>query len=189
MLKWLAVAGAVLSLDQITKWVVLTQLVYREEVSVLPFFKWVRWHNDGAAFSFLSGAGGWQHWLFVALASGFSAYLLWELRRLSLVGSGQGSGKSNAREDRYLGWVYSLILGGALGNLFDRLNHGYVVDFIRFEYDVWGFPAFNLADSSLFCGAAIWIFFMIYDYRLDVVAARQASATTSGNTGSKGRDG
>lgn len=152
MLKWLSIAAASLVADQLSKAWVVHNMYYQEEIPVFSFFKWVRWHNEGAAFSFLAGAGGWQHWFFVTLAVGFSAYLVYELARLP-------------EKDKALGWVFALILGGALGNLADRLNHGYVVDFIRFEYGAYGFPAFNIADSSLFCGAALWIVLMIRERR------------------------
>jgi signal peptidase II len=150
--KWLGLAGVVVVLDQITKYVVITELAYQERIQVLPVFAWVRWHNEGAAFSFLSDAGGWQKWFFVLLAIGFSGFIIYELRRLP-------------SEDRFMGWVYGLILGGAVGNLIDRLNHGYVVDFILVHYEANYFPAFNVADSSLFCGAAFWILLMIAEYR------------------------
>ena len=149
---WLAVAVGVLLLDQGTKWVVIEHLSYLERIQVLPFFAWVHWQNPGAAFSFLSTAGGWQRWFFVLLAVGFSCYLIWELRRLPA-------------SEVALGWVFSLILGGALGNLTDRLVHGYVTDFILFHYEHHIFPAFNVADSSLFCGAVLWIWLMISEYR------------------------
>ncbi len=152
--KWLGLAGLVLVLDQFTKYIVITELAYQERIQVLPMFSWVRWHNEGAAFSFLAGAGGWQKWFFVTLAIGFSAFIIYELRRLP-------SG------DKYMGWVYGLILGGALGNLVDRLHHGYVVDFILVHYETYYFPAFNVADSSLFCGAALWILLMIAEYRAE----------------------
>ncbi len=144
MIKWLGIAGAGLLLDQLTKYYVVSTLVFGERVQVLPFFQWVRWHNEGAAFSFLQDAGGWQRWAFSGLAVAFSAYLIYELSRLR-------------KEELGMGWVFALILGGALGNLADRLTRGYVVDFIRFEYGSYGFPAFNVADSLLFCGAVLWI--------------------------------
>lgn len=152
MVKWLVVAGSVWVLDQITKFAVVSNMAYRDEIVIWPIFSLVRWHNEGAAFSFLADAGGWQHWFFVVLAIGFSVYLLVELYRL----------KEN---EQSLGWVFALILGGALGNLADRLNHGYVVDFLFFHWDEHGFPAFNVADSALFCGAAFWILLMMLDYR------------------------
>jgi len=152
MTRWLSIAAGVVLLDQLTKLMVVSQLAYQERISVLPFFSWVRWHNEGAAFSFLADAGGWQRWFFVVLAVGFSAFVVYELRRLPA-------------GERAMGWVYALILGGALGNLVDRLNYGHVVDFILFHYQVYYFPAFNVADSALFCGAALWIMLMIMEYR------------------------
>jgi len=150
--KWLGLAALVVVLDQLTKYVVITELAYQERIQVLPVFAWVRWHNEGAAFSFLSDAGGWQKYFFILLAIGFAGFIIYELRRLP-------------ENDRFMGWVYGLILGGALGNLVDRLNHGHVVDFILVHYETYYFPAFNVADSSLFCGAALWIVLMIAEYR------------------------
>ncbi len=152
MSKWLGLAGLVLALDQLSKWYVVNTLAYLERVDVTSFFQWVHWTNPGAAFSFLADAGGWQKWVFVALALAFSAYLIYEIYRLP-------------EDERALGWVFGLILGGALGNLTDRLYRGEVVDFIYFHYQQYGFPAFNIADSSLFCGAVLWIFLMFREYR------------------------
>lgn len=150
--KWMAVAGLVMALDQGTKWLASAALALGERVAVLPFFSWVLWHNDGAAFSIMSGLGGWQRWFFVALAGGFSIFIVYELRRLRV-------------GDWPQGLAYGLILGGALGNMIDRLTSGYVVDFILFHYGSWYFPAFNLADAALTCGAALWILCMIRDAR------------------------
>ena len=150
--KWMAVAGLVMALDQGTKWLASAALALGERVAVLPFFSWVLWHNDGAAFSIMSGLGGWQRWFFVALAGGFSIFIVYELRRLRV-------------GDWPQGLAYGLILGGALGNMIDRLTSGYVVDFILFHYGSWYFPAFNLADAALTCGATLWILCMIRDAR------------------------
>lgn len=160
MISRLGVAALVIVLDQLTKLWVVSQLAYQERIQVLPFFAWVRWHNDGAAFSFLSDAGGWQRWFFVSLALGFAGFIVFEMRKLG-------------REDRVMGWVYGLILGGALGNLIDRLNYGYVVDFALVHYQNYYFPAFNVADSALFCGAALWIILMIVEHRQTKSAANQ----------------
>ncbi len=149
--RWLGVSALVVGLDQLTKWYVTVTLAHGERLEVLPIFSWVRWHNDGAAFSILAGSGGWQRWFFVALAGGFTVFILYELRRLPA-------------GDRLMGVVYGLILGGALGNGIDRLLHGYVVDFIRFHYDRWGFPAFNVADIALFCGASLWILLLFLEF-------------------------
>lgn len=152
MKKWLALAGLVVALDQATKYWVVSALNYLDRVQVLPFFAWVRWHNEGAAFSFLDSAGGWQRWFFIGLAIAFSIFIIYELSRLP-------------KNEKVMGWVYGLILGGALGNLVDRVHHGYVVDFILVHYDTYYFPAFNLADSALFCGAVLWIGYMIFEYK------------------------
>lgn len=152
MLKWLGVAGVSCGLDQATKAFIVSNFSYGEQLKVLPFFSWVRFHNEGAAFSVLASAGAWKHWFFVLLALGFSAYLVYELWRLK-------------PEEQNLGWVFALILGGALGNVTDRLVHGHVIDFVYFNYQAYSFPAFNVADSSLFCGAALWILLMIREYQ------------------------
>jgi signal peptidase II len=152
MTKWLSLSGLVVVLDQLTKLWVVSVMAYQERIDMLPFFAWVRWHNTGAAFSFLAGASGWQRWFFVCLALGFAGFIVYELRRLP-------------SDDKVMGWVYGLILGGAIGNLIDRINHGYVVDFVLVHYDTYYFPAFNLADSALFCGAVVWIAFMFIEHR------------------------
>ncbi|MGD8832659.1 MAG: signal peptidase II [Pseudomonadales bacterium] len=142
--RWLGVAVIAVGLDQLSKWYVAATLPEGARVDVLPVFSWVRWHNDGAAFSMLAGSGGWQRWFFVGLAVCFALFIIYELRRLSPA-------------DRLMGLVYGLILGGAVGNAVDRLVHGYVVDFILVHYRQWYFPAFNVADMCLSIGAALWI--------------------------------
>lgn len=146
--RWLGLSLLVVVADQLSKWYVTSTLAHGERVDVLPIFSWVRWHNDGAAFSLLAGSGGWQRWFFVALAAAFIVFIVIELRKLPVT-------------DRLMGLIYGLILGGALGNGIDRLVHGYVVDFIRFHYGSWGFPAFNVADICLFIGAALWIVLLL----------------------------
>jgi len=155
--KWLAVAGIVWVVDRVTKGVVNSQLSLGQEVPILPVFSWIRLHNEGAAFSFLATQDGWQRWVFVALAIAFSIYLLTEIRRLPA-------------SDRLLGWAYGLVLGGALGNLWDRAVHGYVVDFALAHYGDHYFPAFNVADSSISIGAALWIASMLRDARRERAA-------------------
>ena len=159
---WLALAALVVGLDQASKWVVVTNFQYGDERVVWSFFSWVRWHNTGAAFSFLNDAGGWQKWFFVVLASGFSLYLVWELSRLRVT-------------EKIQALVYALILGGALGNLADRLQHGYVVDFILLHYHQHIFPAFNLADSAIFLGAVIWLGLLFREYRAEKATAEHGS--------------
>lgn len=154
MLKWLGLAGAVVVLDQVIKIWVTRVLALGEEVVVLPVLSWVRWHNEGAAFSLLSDADGWQRWFFVVLAVGFVSFIVYELRRLP-------------EQHRLMGWVYGLIAGGAVGNLIDRVLHGYVVDFVLLHYRGYYFPAFNVADSALTVGAVLWIGVMVAEYLRD----------------------
>lgn len=154
MLKWVGLGALVVVLDQLTKAYVVRTLEFGDLVPVLPVFSWVRWHNEGAAFSMLSDAAGWQRWFFVVLAIGFVAFILYELRRLPA-------------DQKLMGWVYGLIGGGAVGNLIDRLLQGYVVDFVLLHYDRFYFPAFNVADMALSCGAALWIWVMLTEYLRD----------------------
>ena len=161
--KWLGLAGLLLVADRISKLVVLETLALGERIPVWPFFSWIHLQNEGAAFSFLSGAGGWQRWLFVAIAIGFSIYLIYEMLRIE---PGQ----------KLYGWAYGAILGGAWGNLWDRLLEGRVVDFVLVHYGPYYFPAFNLADASISVGAAGWILLMIRD-------ARRNRAAATSNTG------
>jgi signal peptidase II len=146
-------------LDRATKYYVVANLELGESIAVLPVFSWIRLHNTGAAFSFLSDAGGWQRWFFVLLAIGFAIFLVTETRKL-------------APGDRWLAYTYGLILGGALGNGYDRLVDGYVVDFVLVHWQHYYFPAFNVADSGVSVGAASWILWMIVDARRTRRAAK-----------------
>lgn len=151
-LCWLWLTVIVLVTDQLTKaWVSASFSLY-ERLHLLPFLDITRVHNRGAAFSFLSSAAGWQRWFFSALALAVSLMIVIWLRRLP---SGQ----------RRLAAGLAFVLGGALGNLWDRLQHGYVVDFIDVYYGNWHWPAFNVADSAITVGAALLI--------LDALAARR----------------
>ena len=154
LLRWIPLAVVVAGLDQATKAWVTSALVHGERIQILPFFAWVRWHNEGAAFSFLASAGGWQRWFFILLALVFSVYVIWELARLSY-------------RERHLGAVYGLILGGAVGNVIDRIVHGHVVDFVLLHYQQHIFPAFNVADSALFCGVVLWGLLLFQQFRQD----------------------
>jgi len=144
LLPWLGVALVVIVLDQITKWLILGAFQYGESRYVTSFFNIVRAHNTGAAFSFLAGASGWQRWFFVGLGAVAAVFIIWMLRSHG----GQ----------RMFALALSLILGGAVGNVVDRLQHGYVVDFIQVH---WGnqyfFPSFNVADSAITLGAILLI--------------------------------
>jgi len=162
LLRWIPLAVVVAGLDQATKAWVTSLLVHGERIQVLPFFAWVRWHNEGAAFSFLASAGGWQRWFFILLALAFSVYVVWELARLSY-------------RERHLGAVYGLILGGAVGNVIDRIAHGHVIDFVLLHYQQHIFPAFNVADSALFCGVVLWAILLFQQFRQDRADQRDAS--------------
>ena len=143
LLPWLGIALIVIVADQFTKTLILGWFQLGDSRGVTSFFNLVRVHNTGAAFSFLAGASGWQRWFFVALGLVATAFIVWLLKRHG----GQ----------RLFGWALALILGGALGNVIDRLLHGYVVDFIQLHHGGWYFPSFNAADSAISVGAALLI--------------------------------
>jgi signal peptidase II len=144
MLKWLWLSGLVIVLDLASKALASSLLVLHEPVPVFPGFNITLMHNTGAAFSFLSEESGWQRWFFTLIAIAVSAGIVIWLRRLS-------------RDQRWLAAALALILGGALGNLYDRLTLGYVVDFIQVYYGKWSWPAFNIADSAICVGAVILV--------------------------------
>jgi signal peptidase II len=140
---WLGVALAVVLLDQLTKTVIAGTMALGDLHTITPFFDIVRAHNTGAAFSFLAGASGWQRWFFVALGAVAAVFIVWMLSRHG----GQ----------RLFGWALALILGGAVGNVVDRLLHGHVIDFIQVHWGSAYFPSFNMADSAISIGAALLI--------------------------------
>lgn len=139
-MKWLWVSVVVLLLDQCTKLLADAMLTLHQSVAVVPYLSMYKAYNSGAAFSFLGDASGWQRWFFVALAMIVIGVLVVWLRRLP------------AHEVR-TSLALSLILGGAAGNLIDRLVYGYVIDFIDVYYDSWHWPAFNVADAAISVGA------------------------------------
>jgi len=140
MLPWLALALIIVIADQFTKVLVIGYYRLGDSTYVTSFFNLVRAHNTGAAFSFLAAASGWQRWFFSAIAVGAVGFILWMLRSHS----GQ----------KLFAFSLALILGGAIGNLIDRLLHGYVVDFLQFHWESrWYFPAFNIADIAITVGA------------------------------------
>lgn len=143
-MKWLWLTGLVFALDQITKILADKSLVYGVQNAVFPGFNWTLLYNQGAAFSFLSDAGGWQRWFFIILSSVISIFILFWIK------------KTDA-SNKILLAALSLILGGALGNLIDRSLYGYVIDFIQIYYDVYYWPAFNIADSAITLGAGLLI--------------------------------
>lgn len=168
MFKWLWVSAAVLVLDQWSKSFMVSWLSLHQQKAVYPDptlvaemamqnqfpsygFNFTMAHNTGAAFSFLADAGGWQHWFFLTLAVGVSVFLLFWLKDLT-------------RDKKLEAFSLVMIIGGAIGNVIDRFNYGYVIDFIQFYADflkpILGspyFPAFNLADSAIFLGAILLI--------------------------------
>lgn len=143
-LWWIALAVLSIVLDQYTKHLASLYLVYAHSVPVLPVLSWTLLHNPGAAFSFLSDAGGWQRYLFTGLAAVVSViFVVWLMRMPKTL--------------KLLPCAVALILGGALGNLIDRVSLGYVVDFIHVFYHDYHFPAFNIADSSITLGTILLI--------------------------------
>lgn len=143
LLGWLGVAAGVVALDQLTKWLVLLNLPAGEIITLTSFFKLVHVYNEGAAFSFLAGHSGWQRWFFVGLALLVCGWLLHMLRQ--------------HQHETALPIAFTFIMGGAIGNVIDRLYHGAVVDFLYFHYQQYGWPAFNLADSAICVGVAIML--------------------------------
>ncbi|RBP29192.1 signal peptidase II [Marinobacter pelagius] len=143
-LKWLWLAALVILIDLGTKAMASAMLTYGDPVPVMPMFNLTLLHNTGAAFSFLAQADGWQRWFFVTLALVVSVVLVSWLRKLQ-------------PNETWTAVAIVLILGGALGNVYDRVVHGYVVDFLHFYWQEWHFPAFNLADTAITIGAGMMI--------------------------------
>ncbi|MFL6621715.1 MAG: signal peptidase II [Sulfurifustaceae bacterium] len=141
----LLISAGVVLLDQIAKWAAVKYLMQHAEIALAPFLSFTLVFNRGAAFGFLNDAAGWQNLFFVGVASiacGVIIYLLWRLER----------------DNRIAATALALILGGAAGNLVDRLLHGYVIDFIDVYYRTWHWPAFNVADSAITIGAFLLVF-------------------------------
>lgn|SRR5487761_2251649 len=141
--RWLGLSFIVILLDQASKFQIVGALANRGEVVLAPFFNLVLVYNEGAAFNFLNDAGGWQRGLFILIAAAASILILYLLKKH------QG--------EVLFSLALSLILGGALGNLMDRIRIGHVVDFLDFHYALHHFPAFNLADSAITLGAGLLI--------------------------------
>jgi len=141
--RWLGLSALIILLDQSSKMWISDHFAFGESLRVLDVFDLVLAHNTGAAFSFLSDAGGMQRWLFSSIAVVASAWIVWLLRRHSA--------------QTLFALALSLILGGALGNLIDRIAYGHVVDFLHFHWNEHYFPAFNIADSAITCGAFLLI--------------------------------
>jgi signal peptidase II len=144
-LRWLWISGSVVALDLSSKYYFDSTFAYGETRYVAPFFNWVLVYNPGAAFSFLADAGGWQREFFIVLTLVITSVLLWML-------------KTN-QQNRLLSVALVLTIGGALGNLFDRIVHGHVIDFIDVHWSGWHYPAFNIADSAICIGVFLMVFF------------------------------
>jgi signal peptidase II len=164
-IRWLWLSALVIALDQASKAVVVARFELFERLALLPVLELTRLHNKGAAFSFLSDASGWQHYLFLLLAALVSVGIVIWLLRLRPPGN------------TLLAAGLALILGGALGNAVDRLVRGYVVDFIHFHwFERWYFPAFNVADTAITVGAGL----LILDSLLEARRARAPHAPEPG---------
>ncbi len=144
MLKWLWLSVIALVLDQASKLLVDHTIQLYQSIAIAPFFNLTYVHNTGAAFSFLSDAGGWQRWLFAALAVTISAVLIVWLTRLQ-------------KHETLLAIALSLVLGGAVGNLIDRVLYGYVIDFLDVYVGTWHWPAFNIDDSAITIGVGLML--------------------------------
>ena len=140
---WLELAALVTGLDQLSKWLVLSNMNFGDNIPVTGFFQLVLVHNRGAAFSFLAEHSGWQRWFFIVLAVGVCGWLLTLLRQ--------------HQRESVLPLAFSLIIGGALGNVIDRVVQGAVVDFLFFHVGRYGWPAFNVADSAITVGVALML--------------------------------
>ena len=142
-MSWLLLALGIVIVDQLTKMLILGSYHFGDTTRVTSFFNIVRAHNTGAAFSFLAAASGWQRWFFTAIGVAAAVFIIWMLR--------SHAGK------KLFSFALALVLGGAIGNVVDRLLHGYVVDFVQVHWHGWYFPAFNVADSAITVGAACLI--------------------------------
>ena len=154
MLRWLWLSGLVVALDQLTKRLVDACMGVYETIELAPFLQLTYLRNQGAAFSFLSQAGGWQRWFFILLSVAASVGISIWLRHLR-------------PDQRWEAIAWALVLGGALGNLIDRIAYGYVIDFVDVFYRNWHWPAFNVADSAITVGVAMLL--------IDAVRIRRAN--------------
>ncbi|HMV20435.1 MAG TPA: signal peptidase II [Nitrospira sp.] len=146
--RWYGLAAGVIVLDQVSKWVVLANLQFGETIYVAPFWNWVLTYNPGAAFSFLADQPGWQRWFFSILAVGVSAWIALMLRRHA--------------GETMLATALALIMGGALGNVIDRIRIGAVVDFVQWHAAGFYWPAFNVADSAITIGAVLLVWEQLF---------------------------
>ena len=146
MIKWISLSVIVLVLDQVSKIWITTSMFLYESINVIPFFQLTYVQNEGAAFSFLNDAGGWQRWFFVSLSLIASVFIIIWLSKLP-------------KSEKLQSLGLAMVLGGAIGNLIDRLRFGYVIDFLDVYYQTWHWPVFNVADSAITVG----VFMLLLD--------------------------
>jgi len=154
-MKWLWLSALTIVLDQLTKKIAEAELLLHKPVAVFPSFNFTLMYNKGAAFSFLSEAGGWQRIFFVSLSSAISIFLVFWLKQITQ--------DEKQKNNQLIQIAIALILGGAIGNLIDRALTGEVVDFIQVYYSTYYFPAFNIADSAITLGAGLLILDMLLE--------------------------
>jgi signal peptidase II len=162
-LQWLWLSIVIVIVDQFTKYLATKHLIYQQAIEIISGLNLTLVYNTGAAFSFLSEAGGWQRWFFVVLTSAVSLGLIYWLSTLP-------------KQRIWLAAALALVLGGAIGNLWDRIMLGYVIDFIDVYYAQWHWPAFNVADSSICVGAGMLIIDAIWFDQAEVSTTDQASS-------------
>ena len=143
LMLWLGIAVVVVLLDQVTKITMSKLLLYGQSEAITTYFNLVMVYNKGAAFSFLSDQAGWQRYFFTGVSVIASVFILWMLKR--------------NLDQRLFCWSLALILGGAIGNLIDRVAYGHVIDFLDFHMQGWHWPAFNVADSAITVGAILFV--------------------------------
>ena len=156
---WLALSAVIVALDQLTKYMVVQSIPFGSSVDVLPFLSHLLTYNPGAAFSFLADADGWQRWFFIAVAVGASIVIVYLMLK--------------NRGDALLCLALALVLGGAVGNLIDRMLFGAVVDFVLLHWKGWHWPAFNLADSCITVGVGVMLWDSLRRSRVKHVQARK----------------
>jgi signal peptidase II len=152
--SWLWLSLLVILLDQVSKLLAESSLPHAKAVAVTAFFNLTLVYNEGAAFSFLSDQGGWQRWFFVVLALVVSGVLVFWLRSLE-------------RGERLTAMALALVIGGALGNVIDRILYGHVIDFLDFHYGGWHWPAFNIADSAITLGVMLMLYDVFFPKRTE----------------------